>query len=234
MAKIENKIEEFLDQPEAIIEDLQSGKLEQFYEQHKNIITFVGGGIALLIAAIVFGKYYLTTQNEEAQNTMFQAVYYFESDSLNKALNGDGANPGFVEITESYPFTKAANIASYYAGVCYLKMGKWDDAIDFLEDFGSNDILVQARAYSLLGDAYMEKGELEDAIAYYKKASNWKPTKEYTPDYLMKLGLAYELNKEYKNASETYNKIITDFPNSNRVNDAKKFKGLNDALAATD
>lgn len=231
MAKKENKLEALLEQPEAIIEDLQGGKFDEWFEQKKNIITYVGGGILAVIALVFFGKYYLTSQNEEAQNTMFQAVYYFEADSLNKALNGDGSNPGLVEIADGYGLTKAGKLASYYAGVCYLKQGKFDEAIDYLGNFSSSDILIQARAYSLIGDAYMEKNELDNAISNYKKASEYKPTKQFTPDYLMKLGLASELNKDYSDAVSAYDKIINDFPNSARLGDAKKYKALNEALS---
>lgn len=231
MAKKDSKLEALLEQPEAIIEDLQGGKFDEWFEAKKNIITYIGGGILAVIALVFFGKYYLTSQNEEAQNTMFQAVYYFEADSLNKALNGDGSNPGLVEIADGYGLTKSGKLASYYAGVCYLKLGKFDEAIDYLDNFSSDDILVQARAYSLIGDAYMEKNDYENAISYYKKASNYKPTKQFTPDYLMKLALACELNKDYTGAIDAYNIIINEYPNSMKIADAKKYKALNEVLS---
>ncbi|TAF72458.1 MAG: cytochrome C biosynthesis protein [Bacteroidetes bacterium] len=231
MAKKDSKLETLLEQPEAIIEDLQGGKFDEWFEEKKNIITYIGGGILAVIALVFFGKYYLTSQNEEAQNTMFQAVYYFEADSLNKALNGDGSNPGLVEIADGYGLTKSGKLASYYAGVCYLKLGKYDEAIDYLDNFSSDDILVQARAYALIGDAYMEKTDYENAISYYKKASNYKPTKQFTPDYLMKLALACELNKDYIGAIDAYNIIINEYPNSMKIADAKKYKALSEALS---
>lgn len=231
MAKKDSKLEALLEQPEAIIEDLQGGKFDEWFEEKKNIITYIGGGILAVIALVFFGKYYLTSQNEEAQNTMFQAVYYFEADSLNKALNGDGSNPGLVEIADGYGLTKSGKLASYYAGACYLKLGKYDEAIDYLDNFSSDDILVQARAYALIGDAYMEKTDYENAISYYKKASNYKPTKQFTPDYLMKLALACELNKDYTGAIDAYNIIINEYPNSMKIADAKKYKALSEALS---
>ena len=232
MAKKESKIEALLEQPENILEDLQGGKLEEWFNQYKNIITYVGGGIFAIVFAIVGWKYYSTSQNEEAQNTMFQAVYYFEADSLNKALNGDGNNPGLIDIANDYGYTKGGNLAKFYAGAALLKQGKFEDAIEYLDGFSSNDILVQARAYSLIGDAYSELANYDDAIKYYEKASNHNPTKEFTPDYLMKLGLACELNKDFAAAVKAYDKIITDFPNSAKANDAKKYKAMNEALAA--
>jgi len=231
--KESSKIEELLERPENLIEDIQSGKWEIWYNQYKNIITYVGGGILAVVFLIVGWKYYTTSQNEEGQAAMFQAVYYFESDSLNKALEGDGNNLGFVDIASDYNFTKAGNLANYYAGVSYLKLGKYEEAIDYLKSFGSSDILVQARAYSLIGDAFMEQDDYESAASYYKKAADWKPTKEFSPEYLMKLGLANELNKDFDAAVKAYQRIIDEYPNSQKLNEAKKYKGLNEALAAS-
>lgn len=232
MSKKGNKIEELLEKPENILEDLQGGKIEDWYNQHKNIITYVGGGILFVVFAIVGWQYYSASQNEEAQNTMFQAVYYFESDSLNKALNGDGNNVGLIEVADDYGYTKAGNLAKFYAGTALIKQGKFAESIEYLKGFSSSDILVQARAYSLLGDAYSELGDIDQSINFYEKASKYKPTKEFTPDYLFKLGLAYELNKDYSNAAKTYNRIIEDFPNSPKSNEAKKYKSVNETLAS--
>ncbi len=231
MAKKDSKLEELLEKPENLIEDIQSGKWEAWYAQYKNIITYIGSGVLAVVFLIVGWKYYTTTQNEEGQAAMFQAVYYFESDSLNKALNGDGNNLGFIDIASDYNFTKAGNLANYYAGASYLKLGNYEEAINYLKSFSSGDILVQARAYSLIGDAYLEQNDFESAASYYKKAADWKPTKQYSPDYLMKLGLAYELNKDYDAAADAYQRIIDEFPNSQKVNDAKKYVGLNKAMA---
>jgi hypothetical protein len=112
-------------------------------------------GIVAVIVLVVGGffgyRYYTNSQDDLAQGEMFQAIRYFEADSLNLALNGDGNNLGFLQIVEDYSGTKAGNLANYYAGVIYLKQGKFPLAIFHLEDFSSNDLLVQARAYSLVG-----------------------------------------------------------------------------------
>jgi tetratricopeptide (TPR) repeat protein len=75
----------------------------------------------------------------------------------------------FFNVIEDYGMTDAAKLANYYAGVAYLKQGKFQVARLYLEDFSSNDLLVQARAYSLIGDTYMEEQNFEDAAKYYQK-----------------------------------------------------------------
>ena len=155
---------------------------------------------------------------------MFQAVYYFEADSLDKALNGDGNNLGFLEIIDEYGVTDAANLANFYAGVSYLKQGKFELARLYLEDFNASDLLIQARAYGLVGDSYMEEKKYDDAAKYYNKAANYKPNKYFSPSYLMKEALAYEKLNQNDKARETYDKIINLYWESSEYQNARKFK----------
>src|SRR5690606_28229546 len=109
---------------------------------------------------------------------------------LSLALNGKGGNEGLLSIADNYSNTKAGKLANFYAGVALLKEGNFDEAISRLKNFSSSDLLLQARAYALIGDAYMEKGEFKEAISYYKRAADYKSNQYFTPGYLLKLGLA--------------------------------------------
>ncbi len=77
----------------------------------------------------------------------------------------------------------------------------------------------------------MELEKYDEAASYYKKASDYKPNEQFTPVYLMKLALAYESLKDNKKASEAYDIILTQYPKSPELNDAKKYKARVDALA---
>ena len=220
MAKEERETQE----QQQVEEKVSGGQAQEFIERNKKLVQYIGGTIAAIIILGFFGYNYFTGQNEEAQNEMFQAVFYFEKDSVELALYGDDLNPGFEDIADEYSFTKAGNLANYYAGVCHLKLGNFEDAVNYLGNFNGNDLFVQARAYCLMGDAYMEMDEIGDAITYYEKASNYKPNKSFTPMYLMKLGLAYETVNRWKEAAEAYDRIIKEFPAATELNDAKKFK----------
>lgn len=211
-----------MESPEVLAEKLEG--VEHWIEQHPRIIIGILGAL-LLAAGGYFGfKYYTGTQNAEAQKEMFQAVRYFEADSLNLALKGDGNNLGFEQIIEDYPFTAAANLANFYAGAINLKQGKFQLAIYYLEDFSSNDVLVQARAYSLMGDAYMELNDYAQAAKFYNKASNYKPNKYFTPTYLMKEALAFEKANQNDKAIKAYTRIIDEFWESPEYQNARKFK----------
>jgi tetratricopeptide (TPR) repeat protein len=219
--KVEHK-HELLENPEALAGKLQGA--ETWAEKHPKTIIGISVAIALIVGGYFGFQYYKDTQEAEAQQEMFQAIYYFEADSLDLALQGDGNSLGLINIIEDYGLTKAAKLANYYAGVAYLKQGKFSVARLYLEDFSSDDLLVQARAYSLIGDTYMEEQQYDDAAKYYEKAAGYKPNKYFTPTYLMKAALAFEKGNQTDKAKDAYDKIITDYWDSQEYQNARKYK----------
>lgn len=232
MAKTKKKEEsqgiELLENP-----DVLASRAEEFFNNKKNqnILYGVLAVVVLIVGGITFFRFQQTSNNQEAQQEMFQAIYYFEADSLGKALNGDGNNYGFLDIKDEYSGTKAANIASFYSGVIYLRLSDFENAIRNLNDFTSDDYLLQARAYSLTGDAYMELDDFDNAVEYYEKASAYKANKEFTPVYLKKLAIAEEERGNYAQASSAYDKIIGDFVGSKLEQEARKQKARLEGLA---
>ena len=221
MAKKEES-KDLLENAEVIQEKLIN--VETWLERNPKTAIGITTAILLVIGGFFGYRYYLGNQDSLAQKDMFQAIHYFEADSLNLALNGDGNNLGLLQIIEDYGHTDAGNLANYYTGFIYLKQGKFPLAIFHLEDFSSDDLLVQARAYSLMGDAYMEQKDFENAAKHYSKAAGYKPNKEFTPTYLMKAGLAYEKLNNNGKAIEAYQTIIDKYWESAEFQNAKKFK----------
>jgi tetratricopeptide (TPR) repeat protein len=222
MAKKKEENKALLENPEVIQEKLEG--LEHWAEKNLKLVIGVVGVLALAVGGYFGYKYYIENQDKLAQKEMFQAVRYFEADSLNLALNGDGNNLGFLQIIDDFGRTKAGNLANFYAGAIYMKQGKFPSAIVHLDDVLVNDLLVQARAYSLIGDAYMEQKKFDEAASYYDKAASYKPNKEFTPTYLMKAALAYEKLNNAEKAKAAYQTIIDTFWDSSEVQNAKKFK----------
>lgn len=218
---------EILEDPNAIVE-----KANEFFDSKKNrtAVFGIGGVIALIVIGFSGYNYYITDKNNEAQEEMYQAQYYFEQDSLAQGLNGDGNSYGFLDIMDLYSGTKAANLASFYAGASYLRLGDYDGAIRYLTNFGSSDYLLQARAYALVGDAYMEMDDFSNAVSFYSDAVNYKANASFTPIYLKKLAIAQEQNGENANAAGTYAQIVKKYPRSAQIHDAKKQKARLEAL----
>lgn len=218
--KGENK--DLLENPEALAEKVEG--VEHWIEENPKIVFGVLGAVVLVVGGFFGFRYYVGTQEQIAQKEMFQAVHYFESDSLNLAMKGDGNNLGFEQIIDDFGMTDAANLANYYAGAISLKQGKFQLAIYYLEDFSSSDLLIQPRAYSLVGDAYMELKDYESAVTFYHKASEYKPNKYFTPSYMMKEALAYEKLDQKDKAIAVYQRIIDEFWDSTEYQNARKYK----------
>ena len=217
-----------IENTDAINETLS--KSEEFINNNKNKIFTVLGVIVFLLLGFSIFSYIKSNQNNTAQEEMFQAVYYFEKDSLVQALNGDGNNYGFLEIIDEYGLSDAANLSKFYAGVSYLKLGNYENAINYLDEFSSSDLLIQARAYSLIGDAYVEIGDYDNAIYYFKKASNENPNEFFTPSYLLKLAIVYEETGDLESALDTYEEIIEEFKNSPEFQTSLKNKSRIEGL----
>ena len=217
-----------IENTEALNETLS--KSEEFINNDKNKITSAIGVVVLIILGFSVFSYFKDNQNNSAQEEMYQAVYYFEKDSLVQALNGDGNNYGFLEIIDEYSLSDAANLSKFYAGASYLKLGNYENAINYLSDFSSSDLLVQARAYSLIGDAYVEISDFDNAIYYFKKASSENPNEYFTPNYLLKLALVYEELGDLELALDAYEEIIEDFKNSPEYQTSVKNKSRIEGL----
>lgn len=216
------KGEELLENPEVLAE--QISKTEEFLEKNKKMVLVVGGVIAAIVAGYFLFNYWVTSQDESAQNEMFQAVYYFEADSLDRALEGDGNNYGFLEIIDNYGMSKAANLSHYYIGAIYLKKGEYISAIEHLEKFSSGDLLVQARAYGLIADANMEMGNYDEAASSYMKAADYNDNEYTSPGYLMKAGVAYEALGNLERALECYDNVVKKYINASEYQTARKHK----------
>ncbi len=195
--------------------------------------------IALLIVAFaIYGiSRYRTKRNETAKNLSFpseisfeekatQAIdfasYYMQNENYATALNGDGEKVGFLDIVKDYGSTKAGNLAAYYAGICYLKQGDYNNAIEYLKKYNNNDQVFAPLALGLIADCYLELGDQQNAISYYEKAAN-KSSNDFTsPMHLVKLGMTYEIMGNYSKALETYKTLKEKYPNSNEAFEISK------------
>lgn len=226
-----NAVEETVEETRKSIDPNLVG-VQLFYEKNKQVVNYIGGGLLLLIAAFSFFKfYYLPEQESEASNEMFWAENYFEKDSFNLALKGgfmvmsaDGQKQvkGFEQIADEYSLTKSGSLANYYAGICYLRTGKFEQAIEFLKKYDGNDDMVSSIAIGATGDAYMEMDQTDEAIKYYLKASANSNNNFTTPYYLKKAGFAYELKSNFKEALSIYERIQKEFPNTTEGKEIEK------------
>ena len=179
--------------------------------------------VVLISGYLAWRNFYQAPREQEAQRQIFPAQQLFEKDSFAIALNGDGNNLGFLQILEEYSGTKTANLAHYYAGICYRSLGDLDNAIEQLKRFDGNDKMVTPVALGALGDCYCDKGDLGKAQEYYNKAASFTENPLTTPIFLMKSAAIYETNGDWAKAITAYKAVKNQYPNSSTAREIDKY-----------
>jgi len=187
--------------------------------------------LAVLVVALVIGggyfgyrEYIQKPKEEKAADAIFKVQQYFAIDSLNLVLNGDGQNKGALYVIKNYSGTKAANLAHYYAGVSYLKLGDFNNAVKYLKDFSTDAKQVQLLALGCLGDAYAELNKKEEAIEAYKKAaSTFEADENNSSEYLFRAALLSETTGKTKEALSLYKELKEQFPKTEKGFQADKY-----------
>ncbi|MGK0639092.1 tetratricopeptide repeat protein [Schleiferia thermophila] len=220
------------EQKEEVIIDVAASltKAEAFVENNKKTITYVVAGVLVLVAGYFgFTKLYLEPLEREAQLELFKAQENLDRDSLRLALNGDGVSMGFLEIAEEYSWTKAGNLSRYYAGVCYLQLGEYEDAIRQMDKFNTSDPVFKVLANGVIADAFLELNQPKEALEYYNKAVNASDNEFVVPFYLKKAGMLAEEQGKLKEARRYFERLKNEFPKSQHALDAEKFLARIDA-----
>jgi tetratricopeptide (TPR) repeat protein len=219
--KQDNKNKE-KEQAVEIVEEIH--KIEEFFKKYKNILIYTVGGLALIIVVYVGYKEFVSKPlKKEALEQIVIPQNYFEKDSFRLALEGQGMlEPGFATIANDYSSTPSGNLANFYAGVCCLKLGEYEQAIEYFGKFKSDDAIFASRALSNIGNCYVELGELDKAVQYFERAA-YKKENLASPSYLMKATAVYEKLGQYSKALKLYEEIKYKYPESNEANAIDKY-----------
>jgi len=90
------------------------------------IISLVLGGLITAGAILGYTELYQKPREAKAADAMFLAEKYFAQDSSNLVLNGDGTGKGVLYVIKEFGGTDAANLAKYYAGISYFRLGDFN------------------------------------------------------------------------------------------------------------
>ena len=214
--------------------DQTASKSEQWIEKNK---TFLFNGLVVVIVAILgymgYYKYIIEPTETEASNELAFPRAYFDQSSvappsevdslLQLGLDGADGKYGFLDIAEMYSGTKAGNIANYYAGVSYLKLKDYENAIDFLSQFDSDDDILGPTALGAIGDAFADIDQEQEALEYYEKAAYKKENDFTTPLFLYKAGKTAMQLDQFAKAEQFFQEIKDDYSKTDIGKDIDKY-----------
>ena len=221
--------------------DEGASKTEEWVARNqKYIFIIIGVAAAVILGYLAYEEFIQEPKEAEAANEMFMAQQYFDtalqasgaqSDSLfNLALTGGQGKYGFEDIMENYGSTKAGNLAHYYAGMAYLNTNQYQQAIEALDDFESDDQILAPLAKGGIGDAFLQLGQPEEALGYYEEAAKMRDNNFTTPKFLMKAAItAISLGKG-ATAEEYLNRIQDEYSDSVEANRVSVYLGQAQAM----
>ncbi|MCF8714844.1 tetratricopeptide repeat protein [Joostella atrarenae] len=203
--------------------DESAGRTEEWVARNqKYILGGIGAVVLVVLAFLGYQQFILQPKEAEASNEMFFAQQYFDEavnstakDSLyGLALNGADGKYGLLDIIDNYGGTKAANLAHYTAGMAYLNTQKYDEAIKYLQDFKSDDVILSSLAKGGIGDAFVQIGQESDALEYYEKAISNSDNAFTTPKFLFKAGVLSMEAGDTAKALKYFNRIKNEYSDS--------------------
>ena len=150
--------------------------------------------VVIIIAGFMGYKHFISEPNEmKASEALFKGEQYFGADNFETALNGDSIGyKGFLKVADEFSGTAAGNLANAYAGICYAQLGKYEDAVKYLDKFSAKDQLVSPAILGTIGNCYAEMGQLDKAAGTLLKAADKADSQALSPIYLIQAGQLFE------------------------------------------
>lgn len=198
---------------------------EAFLLKNKNMLGGIVAAVVIVICGYLGYRNFISEPNElKASEVLFKGEQYFATENYETALNGDSLGyAGFISIANEFSGTDAANLANAYAGICYAQLGKYEDAIKYLDKFSADDFMVSPAILGTLGNCYAQLNQLDKAAATLLKAAKTADSQSLSPIYLRQAGEIYEKLGKKAEAMEAYKTIKAKYGNTYQAIDIDKY-----------
>ena len=198
---------------------------EAFLIKYKNVLLGAVAALVIVVCGYLGYKHFISEPKEaKASEALFRGEQYFGAESYELALNGDSLGyAGFLKIADEFSGTAAGNLANAYSGICYAQLGKYEDAVKYLDKFNGKDQLVAPAILGTIGNCYAQMGQLDKAAATLIKAANRANSLSLSPIYLIQAGQIFEKQGKYAEAVEAYKQVKNKYANSYQAMDIDKY-----------
>lgn len=198
---------------------------EAFLIKYKNVLLGAVAALVIVVCGYLGYKHFISEPKEaKASEALFRGEQYFGAESYELALNGDSLGyAGFLKIADEFSGTAAGNLANAYSGICYAQLGKYEDAVKYLDKFNGKDQLVAPAILGTIGNCYAQMGQLDKAAATLIKAANRANSLSLSPIYLIQAGQIFEKQGKNAEAVEAYKQVKNKYANSYQAMDIDKY-----------
>ena len=187
-----------------------------FLKYKKAIIAVVLAIIVIIVGAVLYKTYISEPREQKASTAIAKGQDYFAQGLFQQALEGDSTGyKGFAKLADEYSTTAAGNLANLYAGLCYAKLDKWEDAVKYLEKYdAADDQMISPAAEGALGNAYAHLNQLDKAVSHLKKAAEKADNNSLSPTFLIQAGEILESQGKNDEALKLYQTVKEKYFNS--------------------
>lgn len=201
---------------------------EFILKNQKKIITITCAVVAVALIIFCYFRFYKAPRENKAAEAISFAENYFDNGDYQTALDGDGMHPGFLSVIDTYGSTKSGKLAKLYAGLAYLRLEQYSDAVKYLSKYSGKDLYTEPLAIMAQADALAEQGDFDGAAKLYLKAANTNENDLTSPSALQKAGLCY-LGTDNAKALDLFKQVKTKYANSTEYPEIDKYIGLAEA-----
>ena len=208
-------------------------KQEAFLLKYKKAITIAVVALIVIIAGIILYKNYVSEpRQDKASTALAKGQEYFANENYEMALKGDSLGfVGFAKLAKEYSSTAAGNLANLYAGLCQANLGKWEEAVKFLDAYSpEDDSMISPAAVAALGNAYAHVKQLDKAVSNLKKAAKMADSQaadgannSLSPTFLIQAAEILESQGKKAEALSIYKDIKKKYVNSPVMQEIDKY-----------
>ncbi|MEM1128662.1 MAG: hypothetical protein AAGI71_18610 [Bacteroidota bacterium] len=192
-----------------------------FYDKNKGLVVGAGVALVVLIAALIGFGFMQQQRGVDAQSLLAQALPAYETGRYQEALDGSDAAPGLLEVIREYGSSDAGNLAAFYAADAYFRLGQYDEALRYFDQYDVDDSLVGASALSGQAKVHEIQGNFDRAGDLYRRAAQTYEDPLTSPVYLMQAGRAYEKAAAFGQAQAAYELLLDAYPEATQAAEAQ-------------
>ena len=186
--------------------------VSKFKANKKKFTVVAVALVACLVVASIW--IFVSQQGSKAADEAVALADIEQNDSIAVELYKVAAEKGY----------KSGNRAKVMVAISLYKDGKYQEALEYLEDADIDDSIIKAGVYSLTGDCYTNLKNYDDALDAYDDAiSAADENPNIVPVVLFKKANIYRNNQDFAAEYEALKEIIEDYPNFNTQLDIRKY-----------